>query len=316
MRKLCLFFTSLMVLSGCINGSNPAGFSGKLNVQLGYSEKDILVIVHVDDLGMHPDETEGALRTMEYGMSKTGSVMVVCPDFERTAEIYRETPGLDVGIHLTLNSEWKDAYTWSPLLPRERVPSLYNSKGVMWADTGELVQHMNPVEAAEELEAQIRKALDAGIKLTHMDAHMGSYLQNPALFESAKELSRKYNLPMVLWGHPDSSVLRRKGYVFPDTVKCIYFLEDEANDPDIRKQEYYRWMKSLQPGVHEIIIHAAHVTDALGAVVEMPYIRSGDYDVWTSAETKKLADELGIKFIGYRELQQLQARNWGLPVNG
>lgn len=308
-----LCFTLFSLSTGCSGHGAPAVPDGPLNVLLGYGEKDILVIVHVDDLGMHKDETDGGLETIEYGLAKTGSVMAVCPDFARLAEIYQTNPGLDLGIHIALNAEWEAAWPWAPVLPQSEVPSLYNPEGRMWPRQDSLTRHMKTDEAKKEMEAQIKKALDAGIKLTHMDAHMGSFFLAPELFNCAVSLSRKYNLPLALWGHPDSLKLRKQGFIFPDTYTCIYQLEGDSDDHKARTAAYEAWLESIGPGVHELIIHAARVTPELAKIIELPYIRSGDLAVWTSPAIKELADSLGIRFIGFRDLQNLQAKIWGLP---
>jgi predicted glycoside hydrolase/deacetylase ChbG (UPF0249 family) len=312
-RYLVLLIT-IITIAGCSSGSNVSDYSKPLAVRLGYSDKDILVIVHADDIGMHVDETDGALTSMKSGMCKTGSVMVVCPDFDRTAAIYKKNPDLDLGLHFTLNSEWKNTYTWKPLLAAAEVPSLYAPNAAMWPDQAKLGAHLKADEAKLELAAQLKKAFDSGIKLTHIDSHMGSYFMNPELFDYAVELSKKYNLAIATWDHPQSAELRQQGFIFPDSYTCIYKIDDEANNPDLRRSEYYKLLASFKPGVHEIIVHIANVTEELARIIEMPYIRSGDYNVWTSAETKKYADSLGITFIGFRELQALQAKNWKLKL--
>ena len=77
---------------------------------------------------------------------------------------------------------------------------------------------------------------------------------------------------------------------------------------DFRKAKYYEYLRSLKPGVHNIKIHTAFQTEELQNIMGEHYssIRQIDYDVWSSDDTKKLAEELGIIFIGYRPLQQLQ----------
>jgi len=73
------------------------------------------------------------------------------------------------------------------------------------------------------------------------------------------------------------------------------------------------WLKNLKPGVHELLIHPSLMGEEWANILGRPnsYLRLGDYKYWTSPETMDLANELGITFIGYRELQKLQARNWG-----
>ena len=88
--------------SGLLSGDYPKEEKGPtLATQLGYSNNDIIVIVHADDIGIHKDQTDGALDSMKRGMVKTGSVMVPCPDFERVASIWKDNPDLDLGLHLT-----------------------------------------------------------------------------------------------------------------------------------------------------------------------------------------------------------------------
>ena len=83
--------------SGLVIGAYPTGNEDKtLAEQLGYSKNDIILILHADDLAIHKDQTDGALDAMKRGMVKTGSVMVPCPDFERVASIWKDTPYLDL----------------------------------------------------------------------------------------------------------------------------------------------------------------------------------------------------------------------------
>ena len=68
--------------------------------QLGYSDKDILVIVNIDDVGLHKDETEASFRALNFGMVKSGSIMVPCPNFDQVIKLWQENPEIDLGIHL------------------------------------------------------------------------------------------------------------------------------------------------------------------------------------------------------------------------
>jgi predicted enzyme related to lactoylglutathione lyase/predicted glycoside hydrolase/deacetylase ChbG (UPF0249 family) len=286
--------------------------------QLGYPKDAILVIVHADDIGMHSKQTDGALDAMKFGMCKTGSIMVPCPDINRVMDIWMNDPELDLGIHLTLNSYWGKTYGWSPLLSQEEVPSLYNPDGIFWQYEHELKQHLNVEEAIKELEAQIVTILEAGLKPTHIDDHMGSYFCHPDLGKGIEELSKKYNLPLIPY-YRDTA--RERGYVYPNTFWQFSLIFEEKWNPKARKEAYHNWLRNLQPGVHEVVTHISFMSEELEKILESAgsahsYCRTGDYDVWTSQETKNLAEELGIIFIGYRELQKLQAKNWKLKTDG
>ncbi len=299
--------------SGYQMGHAPSGENGPtLAEQLGYSRNDILVIVHADDIGMHRDQTDGSLESLKYGLVRTGSIMVPCPDFDRVAAIWKQNPHLDLGIHLTLNSDWGEKYGWGGVLPQGEVPSLYNLRGRLWRNPNELMAHMDVAEALLEFEAQIVKALQAGLKPTHLDGHYGNYYRNAELADGVRKLSRKYNLPMKPH-HAHREKMRRQGYVFPDTLWMFLILYGEGRRPEIRKNVYDHWLRNLKPGVHELLIHPSLMGQKWADILGRPnsYIRSGDYRYWTSPATKALADELGVIFVGYRALQKLQAKNLG-----
>ena len=83
--------------------------------RLGYSDKDIIVIVNIDDVGMHKDETEASFRALNFGMVKSGSIMVPCPNYDQVIKLWRENPEIGLGIHLTLTCEWGEKYPWAPV---------------------------------------------------------------------------------------------------------------------------------------------------------------------------------------------------------
>jgi len=286
--------------------------------QLGYSDKDIVVIVNIDDIGMHKNETEASFKTLNFGLVKSGSIMVPCPNFGQVIKLWQKNPELDLGIHLTLTCEWGEKYPWTPVLDNTKVPSLYNSSGIMWQNVQELLNHAKREDIFSELDAQIKKVLATGLKPTHLDDHMDLH-NRLDLFPIIMELSRKYKLPMRVWKRRRYKYpilkynlvsLRRQGLVFPDSQKGIYYMEGSNQSLDFRKGLYYEYLRSLKQGIHNIKIHTAFKTEELQDIMGTHYssIRQVDYEVWSSDETKELAEELGIIFIGYRPLQQLQEK--------
>jgi predicted glycoside hydrolase/deacetylase ChbG (UPF0249 family) len=236
--------------------------------------------------------------------------MVPCPDFDRVVSIWQQNPGLDLGIHLTLNSEWGTHYGWRPVLPESQVPSLYSPDGTMWQTERELREHIDVTEALMEIEAQILKVFDASLKPTHVDEHMGCYWWNPDLADGVMQLAREYGLCMMPVDMPE---MRERGYVFPDSFwQFASNMIGEEGSPSIRKETYDDWLRNLGSGVHQVMTHIARMTEDYASKVQGAHFRHGDYVYWTSPETRALAEQLGITFIGYRELQRLQAENWGL----
>ena len=290
-----------------------------LAASLGYSSKDILVIVNIDDVGLHKDITEAGFKALKFGIVKTGSIMVPAPDFENAIGLWRENPEIDLGIHITLTSdEWGEKYSSPTVLPQTDVPSLYSPSGVMWTTDDAFIKHARKKDMEKEMEAQIKKVLDTGLKPTHLDHHMSIY-GHPDFLSILSKLSCKYKLPMHLPGQRRYKLpflknnifsLRRRGQVFPDTHTGIYHKEEQNLTLDFWKSKYYHCLRSLKPGVHIIKVHIGFRTQELQNITGTvdSSIRQMDYDVWTSDDTKKTAEDIGIIFIGYRPLQLLQEK--------
>ena len=150
--------------------------------QLGYSSKDIIVIVNIDDVGLHKDETEASFDALNFGIVKSGSIMVPCPNFNNVIGLWKKNPDIDLGVHFTLTCEWGKKYPWSPVLSKADVPSLYNPEGIMWPSLNELFQHAKRKDIHRELDAQINKILDEGFKTESFGPPYGFLLSSGIIF--------------------------------------------------------------------------------------------------------------------------------------
>src|SRR6476659_10391438 len=90
--------------------------------RLGYPADTKLVIVHADDLGMSHSINEATIKVFSSGLVNSGSIMIPCSWVPEIAAYARANPQADLGLHLTLTSEWK-SYSWGTLAPRDRVSS-------------------------------------------------------------------------------------------------------------------------------------------------------------------------------------------------
>jgi len=151
--------------------------------RLGYPPDTKLLIVHADDLGMAHSINVASIKGLETGLVSSASIMIPCSWLPEIAAYARTHPEADLGLHLTLTSEWS-LYRWGPVLAKERVPSLLDSGGYFYATETEAAAHIDPKEAEAEIRAQIARARALGIQPTHLDSHMGTLYQNQALFET------------------------------------------------------------------------------------------------------------------------------------
>ncbi|MEZ5004042.1 MAG: ChbG/HpnK family deacetylase [Chitinophagales bacterium] len=254
-RKVVLTVVFLLVVSLLVILINPVNLllykvkpssfleDGKNIAQiLGYDKNAKLLVVNSDDSGGHPNFTDGILEVMEFGLVKSTSIIVNDrndEELKRIAELAKLHPDWGIGIHLSLNNEYQENYPWAPVLSQDVAPSLYNEDGLAWEKVAQVEQYVDPVQAAMEYEAQIEKALQYGIKLTHIDSHMGTAYIDCAyegasangLRDAAIYVAEKFNLPITVNPFDKKSKesieqLDALNIIRPDVFFGFYELED------------------------------------------------------------------------------------------
>ncbi|HSD47628.1 MAG TPA: polysaccharide deacetylase family protein, partial [Pyrinomonadaceae bacterium] len=163
--------------------------------RLGYPKDAKLLIVHADDLGMSHSVNTATLKAFQTGLVNSGSIMVPCPWLSEIAAFARANPQADLGLHLTLTSEWTH-FRWGPVTPKDRVTSLLDKDGYFRLTESEAAQKADPKEVELEIRAQIERAKALGIVPTHLDSHMGTLYQTKELFDVFLRVARENKLPV------------------------------------------------------------------------------------------------------------------------
>ena len=290
----------------------PASGQQTLAEQLGYSADACLLIVHADDIGLAQSVNQATDEAFASGGITSGSIMVPCPWFIDFAEYYKSHPDLDVGIHITLTSEW-DFYKFGGILPSTEIPSLLDENGYFYPTTEEVGQHADPLEAEKEIRAQIERAIAYGIKPTHLDTHMGSVMAKPELVEIYMKLGKEYNLPvfaprMMLFAMPEEMrEMVKKEFVLVDG----FFMLNVDNPDTSWEEEYAKMIEKIKPGLNVMIVHLAHDNAEMQAVaVNHPAFgatwREKDLDYVQSQTFHDLLKEKDIKLTTWKEIASLK----------
>lgn len=300
--------------------------TGNVNIQvqaetvaerLGYPADAKLVLLHGDDIGMCHAANTSAIKAFEAGMMKSGSVMVPCPWFLEIAQYAREHPEADLGLHLTLTSEWKH-YRWRPLADTEKVRGLIDEQGYMHRGVRDVYEHATPQEAEAEIRAQIEHALKHGMKPTHLDSHMGTLYYNPEFFKTVIALSEEYDIPFMLIEPSDENVqemgeerikpymaivnsMRERGVPVLDGLLAI----PDGTPVAEMKEAYKKLIAEVQPGLYEIILHLADESEEYRAITGSYPRRLEEFKIFTDPEMKKFIEEQGVILIGWKELYPL-----------
>ncbi|MEK7752126.1 MAG: polysaccharide deacetylase family protein [Acidobacteriota bacterium] len=278
------------------------------------AEKEL--ILHADDLGFTHAANLASFEMLEKGHVSSASVMMPCPWAAEVAAWARKNTDKDLGVHITLTSEWK-TLRWGPLAPRDKVPGLLDPDGYLWAGVKDVATRATPREVEIEVRAQIELAKKLGIRFTHLDTHMGTLYARPDYFEVFAKLGQEYGVP-ILRVKP-SEDLRRDA---PASV-IEYLLNNEERfrkegwfrldsllpdptlgtpDPAQRKARYHQALRNLKPGVHMLILHPAALGDETRAATGTAVQRDLDYRIFSDPETVKLIRDLGIQLVGWKDV--------------
>jgi predicted glycoside hydrolase/deacetylase ChbG (UPF0249 family) len=291
--------------------------AASLAERLGFEPGERIAIVHCDDIGMCRPANQGAFQALRRGPATCGSLMVPCPSFPEAAQIAREMPGVDLGIHLTLNAEWA-GYRWGPVAGAGAVSSLVDEEGFFFRTTRETLERAKPEQVEIELRAQIERALAAGIDVTHLDAHMGTALL-PPLGTVYAALARDYRLP-VFAVRPDQAALRAAGV--PGAAGFFAALASElvaagiplldgfdANSlgftPGQGEAHNRARLRGLRPGVNYLICHPAQGGPELSAICSDAHARDFERGFYGGEAGERALAAEGIRRLGMRALRDL-----------
>ncbi|MDJ0787275.1 MAG: polysaccharide deacetylase family protein [Myxococcota bacterium] len=289
---------------------------------LGFDASDRVAIIHVDDIGMCHAANEGAFQALLSGPATCGSLMVPCPWFQEAANRAKEHPELDLGVHLTLNSEWPH-YRWGPVAGRGSVPSLLDDEGFLPRTTFEAAAKAKPEEALIELRAQVQMALDAGIDVTHIDTHMGTCFF-PSLIDVYQQVAEEFRLPAFA-ARPNLPALKEAGLegaaaILNQVVDNLeakgfpvldHFCADSLSFSEGTGAAHMgRRLDGLQTGLNYVICHPAQESLELSHVTpDSAHQRDFERTFFGGEAGHEALASRAIKTVGMRPLRDWLRRN-------
>ncbi|MCC6146371.1 MAG: polysaccharide deacetylase family protein [Anaerolineaceae bacterium] len=276
----------------------------------------------VDDIGMCQATIPAYEDLDTAGAVSSGAVMVPCPWFLLAAESACNHPQTDLGIHLTITSEWKN-YRWGPISTRDLESGLIDEEGFFYHWFEEAKTHGKPHFVAIELEAQIQRALTAGMQPTHVDSHMFA-LVHPKFLEVYLETAYRFGLPamMARWGVAEwqrrgmeTEVAERAEKMLCEYEEQGYPLLDlttglKPDRFDNRLEQAKQALPDLPKGLSHFYIHPSKDTPELQAITPDWPGRVADYQVFLDGCLQQHIKNIRIQVIGYRSLLGI------MPVTG
>jgi len=260
------------------------------------------VVVNADDFGFTRDVNRGIVEAHRQGILTATTLMASGAAFDDAVRLARENPTLDIGVHLVL--------VGAPPFP---------------ATVAQLTRAVafGRIRIYDELQAQVRRILDAGLEPTHLDTHKHTHLLPPVL-EAVAQLSEEYEIPWVrrpfdfpltpagpgvTWAKRATSkslsivrghfarVLARHGCRSTDHFAGFQITGNYA------AADLARLIRVLPEGSTEFMCHPGICGDELrSARTRLKDSREQELRALTAPEVRAALTESGVELVSYRGL--------------
>lgn len=315
MKKNLLFLSALAVaaiLTACSSDKKITNAE-----KLGFSAGKKVILLHCDDGGMCNEANIAIRNYFEKGDIQSAAVMVPCPYSGDLVEWAKTLDSPDIGVHLTLTSEWKD-YRWGPVSDTSKVPGLIDPEGKMWHDVPDVIIHASAEEAETEVRAQINKVLAMGYAPSHIDTHMGTMYGSIDYIKVFLKIAQEYNIPANAIDLSDPAIaenFKQQGYpITPEVVELLnqYSLPrldnfssvPDGNSYENKRENFFKLLNSLNPGITEIIFHPSVETDNLKTITDSWQQRVWDAQLFSDPVVKSFFKDNDIIITTWKEIMK------------
>ncbi len=316
-------FTTLLIIifvssifTSCVEKkeiSEPATWAEKLGFPAGKK----VIILHADDAGMCNEANIATAQLLENNEIQSAAVMVPCPNADEFIQWAIDHPETDVGLHLTLTSEWK-THRWGPVSDPASVPGLIDPEGMLWHTVPEVLTNATVDEVEAEIRAQIDRSIANGYQPDHIDTHMGTLYSDPDYVKVFYKVAEEYQIPANVIELSDSLVvnfLKQAGYPIDDNIigmAAEYTLPKLDNITWVphgatyeEKIENFKILiRSLSPGLTEIVFHPSVESENLKSITNSWQQRVWEAEMFSDPDLIRFFEEEGIIFTNWIEVMK------------
>jgi len=257
------------------------------------------LIVRGDDMGFSHAGNEALIKSYKDGIETSIEVIVASPWFPEAVKLLQQNPGVDVGIHLALTSEW-ESIKWRPLSDCASLkdsngyfyPMVFPNKNYPGQSIKENDWKIGDIE--KEFRAQIELAKKKIPRISHISSHMGCTDLDKQVSTLVEKLAKEYNIDI---NFKDLRV-QSTGYKGP------------SGTVDEKLKSFLNMLDSLKPGETYLFVdHPAFDGPEMRAIYHIGYEnvaadRQGVVDVWTNPKVKEAIRKKNIQLISYADLKK------------
>ncbi len=298
-----------------INVMNPQGKNWA--EKLGYPLGKKVLLLHMDDAGMSPEANAAVERYITNNQIMSTAVMMPCPSAKDFVTWAKSHPKADIGVHLTLTSEWKN-YRWASVTDPTKVPGLIDPEGKLWHEVIQVVMHASAKEVETEIRAQIDLIKSMGFTPSHIDTHMGTLYGSAEYVKVFLKVAEEYHLPANVINLAVPSVaekFKKEGYPINDQVIGLvgdYKLPQLDNFSSVpsgptyeeKRANFFKLVKGLDAGLTEIIFHPATLTDNLKSITSSWQQRVWEGELFADPKVQQFFKDEGIVITNWTEIMK------------
>lgn len=277
------------------------------------------LIINADDFGSHELINLGIIEGYVTGCITSTSIMSGGKAFEHAAALLENHPQLGVGVHLTLVSE-------NPVADPSKIASLIDGDGRFPRQYPQfLVRYLSGQIRKEdihrELTAQVAKAFEAGIRITHLDSHQHLHVL-PGIMPIVLDIAREFNIRAIripdesygfLGGYPFKlfRVIARGGLTFlarfarmrtQGLIASPQHFFGMLAGGNMREEYLANIIHSLPAGVSEIMMHPGLHSNVLNETYNWGYHWQDELSAVTSESVLHLIKKNNISLVSFGEL--------------
>jgi predicted glycoside hydrolase/deacetylase ChbG (UPF0249 family) len=180
----------------------------------------------------------------------------------------------------------------------------------------EVAANAKTADVEVELQAQVQRALDFGVPLTHLDTHMGALVSRPDLVEAYVNVGVQFNLPVFFLRNvgnevPDERVRARGEQLIAKLEKhklpVLDYMTQLYTDGsfDEKRVQYLNAIAKSKPGVHYLILHCGYDDDELRAITASSKRRDTDRRIATDAEFIRKVKQTGVEIVTWKQVRDM-----------
>jgi predicted glycoside hydrolase/deacetylase ChbG (UPF0249 family) len=251
------------------------------------------LIVNADDFGRARGINRGVLRAHRDGIVTAATLMVSAPASDDAARVARETPSLDVGVHLTLTYG-------RPLSDPAAIPSLVEQDGSFPRVPGAFLGtgRADREEALAEYRAQVARARTLlGRVPTHLDSHHWLH-DEPGIEWAIATLAHETGMAVRPHDGRQRDRLRAAGVATVD-----HYRRDFQHHGHVDLATLERILAELDDGVTELGCHPGEPDAELAATSTYASLRADELATLTDPRAMAAVTRNGITLSDYTALR-------------